>query len=190
MKSYIAVVFVILLLLFAACKDYTPKPVGYNRIDIKEGGLRKYVFPEFSFEYPESVRIDTLKSPDKGEFWFDMVYADYDAVIHCTYLPVTRQSLPKLIEDSYHLAYSHAIKADGIGQEVFRNHEMDVYGILYEINGNVATPFQFFVTDSVRHFLRGSLYYSHKVNPDSVAPVTGYVKKNIEKMMHSFRWER
>lgn len=185
-------IFILLLFVLVAvgCKDYTPKPRGYNRIDIQTDRRAEYLcFPEFSFEYSGAAKIDTLKSPNKGERWFNIVYPEYDAVIHCTYLPVTSTTLPKALEDSYHLAYSHSLKADGINQRLFNDRDKKVSGILYEIGGQVATPVQFFVTDSVRHFLRGSFYYSGKVNTDSVAPVTEYIINDIGRMMGSISWK-
>lgn len=189
MKFYIGIA-ILVLLIAVSCGEptVTPKPMAYNRIDIPVEESKRFSFPLFSFEYPESVRIDTIKSPDKNEFWFNVIYPRYNAVIHCTYLDITPQTLSKALDDSYRLAYSHTLRADGINQHVFDNPTEKVSGILYEIEGDVATPAQFFVTDSVRHFLRGSFYYSSKANPDSVAPVTEYVLKNIQQMMKSIVW--
>ena len=60
--------------------------------------------------------------------------------------------------------------------------------MLYAVEGPVATPLQFFVTDSVDHFMRGSLYFSHKPNPDSVAPVLQRLETDVRIMMESMQW--
>jgi hypothetical protein len=190
MKPYIAGVIFLICVILGACQEYTPKPIGYNRIDIEEDSMKRYNFTDFSFEYPESIRIDIINTKIEKEFWFDIVYPRYNATIHCTYLPITKQTLPKALEDSYHLAYSHTTKADGINQHLYNDPERRVFGILYEIEGDVATPAQFFVTDSVSHFLRGSFYYSAKVDPDSVAPVTEYVLGNICRIINTVKWKK
>lgn len=180
----------LLFLLFASCREYTPKPVGYNRINLPAYKEQRHTFPQFSFAFPDYIRIDTLYSEVQNQYWFNIVYPQFNAVIHCTYLNISKEGFSKAVEDSYHLAYSHAIKADEITQELYTNDEADVSGIIYGIEGNVATPAQFFVTDSIKHFLRGSFYYSDKVNMDSVAPITASVKQDIQRMIETFSWEQ
>lgn len=179
----------LLSLLLVSCQDYTPKPIGYPRIERKEITNAELNFGLFSFQYPTDIRIDTLQSPNQNEIWFNIVYPQYNAIVYCTYLPISKKSLNKALNDSYHMAYSHTLMANDIEQKLFNSHTNNVSGVLYEIGGNVATPLQFFVTDSINHFLRGSLYYSSKTNSDSVAPITQFITKDVEQMMSSFKWE-
>lgn len=109
-------------------------------------------------------------------------------MVYCTYLPISRLTLPKVLDDSYRLAFSHSVKADGIIQQTYSNADSRVSGTVYSIEGNVATPIQFFLTDSVSHFFRGSFYYADKVNSDSVAPITEFVMKDIQEMIDTFSW--
>lgn len=178
-----------ILLLVAACHDYTPKPKGYNRIDDMGVGYVEYDFPKFSFKYSDEIHVDTFPSKVKDEIWFNITYPKYNAVIYCTYLPISKSNLVKVLEDSYRLAFSHALKADEIIQKTYSNKDRNVSGTLYAIEGSVATPIQFFLTDSVSHFFRGSFYYTEKVNQDSVAPITDFVLKDIQEMIHTFTWK-
>lgn len=189
MKHSAAGLLLLSFLLLTSCRDYTPRPVGYNRIDLPEKNTERYTFPQFSFDLPDYIHIDTLPSHISGQYWFNIVYPRYDAVIHCTYLNISKDILPGTIEDSYHLAYSHSLKADEIKQQLYTNKESKVSGIVYEIEGEVATPVQFFATDSLHHFLRGSFYYSAKVNTDSVVPITASVKEDIRQMISTLVWE-
>lgn len=188
-KSFIFIVLLFALLLISSCKEYTPKPKGYNRIDNVEVGYIEHTFPEFSFTYSDQVSIDTLRSKIKDEVWFNISYPKYHAVIYCTYLPVSKLSLSSILEDSYRLAFSHSLKADEIIQKTYSNENKKVSGTVYSIEGNVATPIQFFLTDSVSHFFRGSFYYTEKVNSDSVAPITELVLKDIQGMIDTFSWK-
>ena len=45
---------------------------------------------------------------------------------------------------------------------------------MYDLKGNTASSLQFFVTDSTRNFLRGSLYFNAEPNKDSLAPVMDF----------------
>ncbi len=188
-NSINAIALLMLLAFVPACNEYTPKPKGYNRIDNVEGETVEYNFPKFSFRYSDQVHIDTLQSKEKSEIWFNIVYPKYNAIIYCTYLPVSKLSLPKALEDSYKLAFSHSLKADEIIQQTYSNVDRGVSGTVYSIKGSVATPIQFFLTDSVSHFIRGSFYYAEKVNSDSVAPITGFVMKDIQEMINTFIWQ-
>ena len=84
------------------------------------------------------------------------------------------------------------MKASGIsrirveGSDKSKNHTT---GVLYNLEGPVATPIQFFVTDSTDHFLRGSLYFDLAINSDSTAPVTERLLRDVEHLMSTVSWE-
>ena len=84
---------------------------------------------------------------------------------------------------------NHISKADAISEQVFSDPENKVYGILYDLKGNTATAVQFFVTDSTRHYFRGSLYFMSEPNPDSIAPVNEFFRKDIIHMIETLRWK-
>ncbi len=183
------------LLLLNGCNKQAPvpKPLGYNRIDIPVYNYKEYQFDKFKLEYSDLalVSVSTIKRND-AEVWFDISYPSYNAVLHCTYLPFEKENLAKVLEDNHRLVYSHVSMADGIDQQQYTNNENKVSGIIYQIRGNVATPIQFYVTDSDTNFLRGSLYYESgkniRTNLDSVAPVTEMVQKDIEHLMETISW--
>ena len=62
-------------------------------------------------------------------------------------------------------------------------------GIFYELGGNTATALQFYVTDSNRHFMRGSLYFNTKPNRDSLRPAIQFLKKDMLKMIRTLEWQ-
>ena len=55
--------------------------------------------------------------------------------------------------------------------------------------GNAASPVQFFISDSIRHFIRGALYFNALPNPDSIAPVSTYVEQDIIRLIESLEWK-
>lgn len=165
--------------LFFRCggdKDYVPKPIGYNRIEKPHYIYNYYQQPRYSFEYADIAKINEEKDSLN---WFNIVYPNYKAIVYCSYLPINKQTLNKALEDSYHLAYSHTIMAEAINGNTYSDDARHIGGMLYQLDGNVATPIQFFVTDSTSHFLRGSLYYTEHFNLDSVAPITDFIKDDI-----------
>jgi gliding motility-associated lipoprotein GldD len=116
-----------------------------------------------------------------NDCWYDMVFARYSATLYLSYLPV-EANFGELLEDSHSFVYKHSVKADAILEQTIENGD-GTGGVLVEIGGNSATPLQFFVTDSVRHFLRGSLYFNSTPNRDSLNPLIEFFKKDIEHLM-------
>lgn len=182
-------IIVILFALLASCKgdSSTPKPKAYGKINVPVYGYKEQLFDRFAFDCSELTTTQAVQGNGKG-YWFDIVYHHFNATIYCTYLPITAQQLPQVLEDSYRLAYSHSSMAKAIEQQMFSNPEAKVSGIIYRIEGEVASPVHFFATDSVANFLRGSFYYSQQMKADSVAPITEFITKDIEQLMESLRW--
>jgi hypothetical protein len=52
----------------------------------------------------------------------------------------------------------------------------------------VATAHQFFVTDSVRHFLRGALYFDATPNADSLGIVNDFLLTDLKHMVNTLQW--
>ncbi len=174
----------------ASCRrDYTPKPRGYFRIDLPEHAYRAYQSScPFRFEYPVYAKIQADRDPGAEPCWFNIVYPQFRGQIHMSYKEVNG-NIDNLIEDARGLVYKHAIKADAIGEQLYTNEEKQVYGILYDIDGNAASSVQFFLTDSTRHFIRGALYFNSIPNADSLAPVIRFCRQDIVHLIESFSWE-
>ena len=66
--------------------------------------------------------------------------------------------------------------------------EREVYGILYDVEGEVASQLQFFLTDSTDYFFRGALYFNCRPNPDSLAPVLNFIHSDVEKLIETITW--
>ena len=55
--------------------------------------------------------------------------------------------------------------------------------------GNAASPIQFYVTDSTRHFINGSVYFNVKPNYDSILPAVNYLEKDIKTFIGTLKWK-
>lgn len=187
---------ILLTIILYSCNDnYTPKPKGFFRIELQD---KTYIpfnsnnYP-FSFEIASVSRIinfENAENKDAENNWFDIYYPFYKARIYCTYTPLTREKFRAVSEDSYRFVYRHSIKADAIGEEVFSYPEKRTSGILYTLSGNTASPVQFIVTDSTRHFFRGALYFDDCIpNQDSLRPVINYIYDDIFHLIDTFNWK-
>ena len=166
-----------------------PKPKGYFRIDFPEKNYEVWnqSYP-FSFEYLKGARVIEDKSRLAEQYWLNVEYPKYNATLHLSYKEVN-ENLEKYLEDSHRLVYKHAIKADAIDGTNYIDEEQNVYGLVYRIQGNAASSVQFIATDSLKHFLRGSLYFNNHPNSDSLSPVIQYIDKDIVHLMESLKWK-
>lgn len=173
------------------CRErYTPKPYGYFRIDFPE--KRWQMLPEgypYRFEMAAEAIVEPDRDKDAEPGWINVTYPQYNAKIHLSYKPITADtSLAHYLNDCHHLAYTHTIKAESINEKLFQREKL--LGIVYFIEGNTASSTQFFVTDSLRHFLRGSLYFNQHPDQDSLAPVIQYLREDIVKLMETVEFPK
>ena len=94
----------------------------------------------------------------------------------------------QLIKDAEKLTYKHTVKADHIEMHPFEDVEKKIYARLFTLTGDVASPIQFQVTDSIKNFIYGSLYFKTTPNYDSILPAIDYVKKDITHLIESLEW--
>jgi gliding motility-associated lipoprotein GldD len=184
--------------ILSGCRDVAvPKPKGYFRIDLpaKEYTVfndtaRLGGYLPLSFEYPKYGRISFDESVNPEPGWFNIDFPAYKARIYLTYKDINND-LENLMEQTYRMnVKNHISKADAINEQVISNPENKVYGILYDLKGNTATAVQFFVTDSVKHFIRGSLYFKSEPNPDSLAPVNEFFREDILHLIETLKWKK
>ena len=120
--------------------------------------------------------------------WFNLEYPAFNATLHISYAPL-HNDFGKRSEDARNLAMKHIVKANDINELFFENDTAKVYGMIYDFEGSTASTYQFFLTDSTNHFFRGSLYFNVIPNPDSVAPVSAFIKEDIRHLLTTFRWK-
>ncbi|WP_035464480.1 gliding motility lipoprotein GldD [Algoriphagus vanfongensis] len=177
--------------LLSACEqNYLPKPPGYNRID-----LPSHSFSTLDGEYPYSleyskhgrVEPDSFNLDEKN--WININYQDFDAKVHLTYRPINEQyDFRSLSTDAFNLTAKHQQKAYGISENVLITPE-GYTGVVAELSGEVPTQFQFFVTDSTEHFLRGALYFNTSMKNDSLSPVIEFIKVDLAHLMNSVKFQ-
>lgn len=186
------------LFLFGACKqEYVPKPKAYPRITFPEHSYTAFNNNEcpFTFEYPvygKIVKKDSLRLAKTAEnpCWMNIDFADFNADLYLSYRQIDskEKTLPKLINDAYTMNAKHVIKADFIEDSLFvtQNH---VYGVFYSVGGDAASAMQFYLTDSMRHFMWASFYVKATPNEDSIAPVNRFFEKDLQHMINTFKWK-
>jgi gliding motility-associated lipoprotein GldD len=180
----IIVLFIITLTVFSCKDDVVPKPTSYLRLDYAEA---KYVNFENQCPFAFEMNADAVIKGEEN-CGFTILYPRMKATIYLTYKPVNGD-INKLLRDAQKLTYEHVIKADDILEQPYLNPDKKLYGMFYQVDGNAATNSQFYITDSIRHFVTGSVYFYAKPNFDSIMPAASYIKNDMQHLMETIKWK-
>jgi gliding motility-associated lipoprotein GldD len=179
------IIALLVTLTLISCGDETiPKPKGQLRLEYPSPTYEKLA-SDCNFTFDVNTNAETKT---KQECAIELHYPKMKATVYLTYKKVNGD-IENLLRDAQKLTYEHAIKADDIMVQPFLNSEKRVYGMFSEVGGNAATNSQFYLTDSTKHFLTGSMYFYAKPNFDSILPAASYIKEDIRRIMESFEWK-
>ena len=199
-KIYLLSSIIYVMITCVACNQVSsPKPYGYYRITVPDTAyvpfenyhLSSINYHLSSYPYSFALSRNAVVQPrtDVDEpYWINLYYPALDATIHCSYKPVQR-NLRELTNDALEFVYRNASFANAIPEREYSHPEAQVYGVLFDLEGNTASSCQFFVTDSTKHFFRASVYCNCPPNADSLAPVYDYLRTDVMRMVESFEWK-
>jgi gliding motility-associated lipoprotein GldD len=195
MKPRIVTVSIVILFIITACNsEYTPRPRGYFKIELPKKKYRVFDQPgyPYTFEYPVygNVIKDSLffdRHPE-NPYWTNIDFPEFNARIHLSYKQIGKNKFDSLVNDAFTLSYKqHTYKASSIQPQEFTTPNGSA-GVYFTLKGNAATGNQFFITDSVSHFLRWALYVSATPNSDSLQPVNDFLKQDLWRLLNTLKW--
>lgn len=177
---------IVLLFVFIGCKDdILPKPKAHLRLDYELAKYMTFDSPcAFNFDHNVDTRVTVRENCD-----VKIEYPKMKATVYLTYRKVDN-NIDALLKDAQKLTYEHVIKADDIVETPFINTKDKVYGMFYQVGGNAATNTQFYLTDSIQHFVTGSVYFYAKPNFDSIMPAASYIKDDMQTLMETMQWKK
>jgi len=211
MKNIFILIFVCLLM---CCNStYTSKKQGYYKIDFPKKEYTTFDQPgyPYTFEYPvySTIAKDSsyFDSTSKNPFWINIVFPTFNGKIFISYKDIGGTSVykvknangsyrdsigkndfEKMVNDSYNLTYKNDIKAYSIQDSVMHTPN-GITGIFFHLSGNVATANQFFLSDTLHHFLRGALYFDATPNEDSLRPVNAFLQQDMRHLINTLKWK-
>lgn len=180
----------LLLILFiiigvSSCKEETVvKPSAQLRLEYP---VQEYemIDSDCAYGFMKNVHAAIEMKANCG---MNISYPKMNATIYLSYREI-EDNLDSLLYDAQKLTYDHTIKAQGIIEQPRVDSVSNVFGMLYMINGNAATQSQFYVTDSVQHFVNGAVYFEAKPNFDSLYPAVMYLREDVRRIMETIRWK-
>lgn len=164
-----------------------PRPKGYFRIALHDTSYRSVELPcPLAIGVSQSAWVEPVQEFPPDSCWFNLVYPDYKARVHCTYAGAVQ--LEPVVEDAFQLAYEHEVKADAI-QVSHREYESGGMAVKWALAGDAASPIQFLCTDGSDRFVRGALYFEVRPNGDSLAPVVERIDADLDYFMANLSWK-
>jgi len=189
----------LVLIIMSSCggeQVNTPKPRMYPRVTYPEQTYEAFKLDvcNFSFQKPAYAKVKTgikfFGEKSSHPCWFDLDLEEFDGSIHFSYIPIEDEnSLDKLVADAFRIVEQHNSKAE-YREEVLIDNINGVHGLQFNLEGPVASPINFFVTDTLNHFVRASLYFNTAVDPDSIAPVLDFVTRDVQEIVKTFEWKK
>jgi gliding motility-associated lipoprotein GldD len=213
--KYNTAIFVLCTFYFilSSCNStYTSKKNGYFKVDFPE---RKYVsfqqegFP-YTFEYPAYAKVikdsTYFDSNPENPYWINIDFPQFGGRIFLSYKIIGGKAIYKIkqqdgtykdsaavnvfdnmVNDAFNLTNKNQAITNAIKDSLMHTPN-GVTGVFFKVGGNAATAKQFFLSDTIKNFIRGALYFDVTPNADSMRPVQDFLQADIEHMINTFRW--
>ena len=174
---------------FFACNEYElPKQKGFLRIEFEEPQYKKFEQLNSFSDFYYNTSLVQIKS--KGDNDLSLNYTDLNLSIDLKHAKIYNSNdFNNRMVDFNLILDTHVKKSNGIFLKEYQNKNNNVIGKIYEISGNVASPIQFYLTDSLSNFLRGSLNLNSSAKYDSIYPSIQYIKNDILVLFETINWK-
>ena len=174
--------------IFYSCVDSNlPKQSAFLRIE----------FPEPNYIAPNEIKLPihfyyNLSAADVNVTNSKQFYLNYpkmNLIVDMSLNKITkREDLENNFRDFSLTLETHSKKSNGVFIREYENLNNRVYAKIFELRGDVASPIQFYLTDSTSNFINGSLNLKFKSKYDSIFPTIQYVKNDILVLVESLNW--
>jgi gliding motility-associated lipoprotein GldD len=191
MNKKIAALFGFIIFIASGClqkdQNITPKPKGYFRLAVPEHQYRKFdTLPPFTFEYAATAEVTV--EPKSDNYWITIHYPQLNASLNMTYMPV-KHSLRELMIEQEKFIEFHISQGKADDVEFSLVQDSALFGKIYNLKGKeVATPMQFWLSDSAHNWLRASLYFNFVPNNDSLQPIIDFLHEDMLHLINTFQW--
>lgn len=173
------------IVIYASCDDAYPRQKGYVRITIPESEYRD--FNQCSFSTLISTDALVKQIPNK-DCWFRISYPSLKADLHFSYVEINN-NFADLVNSVHEIKDRHNQVATYIPEEAIFNSDSSANGISFKIQGKkAASPLNFYLTDSTKHFVTASLYFNHSPNNDSIQPIIKHILNDVDTMVYNWKW--
>jgi gliding motility-associated lipoprotein GldD len=184
-------IFALLALLLLACGEehLIPKPPTYLKLELPGHQYESYVDScGYSFDLPTIYTVEKAPTTDENLCHRRIQLGALNGTVYFRYWDMT-QPLSFYVNNANDEIDRHKGKALEITDNRILRFSERVFGALFQLDGDVATPFQFYLTDSTERFVYGEVLFNSSPNYDSIKPSLNYLKKDLEQLLETFKWE-
>ena len=181
-------------IIFSSCNDPAPvpKPPTYLNINFPDHTY-SYVKGDCPYEFKLSslYNYKTIENSKLNSCIQEIDLGPLKGSLYLYYIALpSKDSLAEIINFANDKVDEHKIIADKIEFVQIIDSKNSVFGTFFELKGNVATNFQFYLTDSSQNFVRGEVLLNCRPNYDSLRPSLDYLKVDLLEMVHNFKWRK
>ena len=189
MRNYIFIIFIV----FFGCENYfLPKESAYLRLDYPKPEYELLDDKEFPFFFEANSRLSEISDIDINLESIDFIinYNQLNAQINFQYKNVnSKEKLNAYILDLKTAIETHSMMANSVKIKDYSLKEKNIFGRIFDLSGSVASPYQFYLTDSINNIISGFVYFNIKPNYDSILPAINYIENDIIYLIESFDWK-
>jgi len=189
MRNYIFIIFIV----FFSCENYfLPKESAYLRLDYPKPEYELIDDKEFPFFFEANSRLSEISDIDINLESIDFIinYNQLNAQINFQYKNVnSKEKLNAYILDLKTAIETHSMMANSVKIKDYSLKEKNIFGRIFDLSGSVASPYQFYLTDSINNIISGFVYFNIKPNYDSILPAINYIENDIIYLIESFDWK-
>jgi len=166
-----------------------PKPPTFLNIELPAHSYKKLnTSCPYEFDISTLYQVRDVYEGKKLTCHKDILFGKLNGTLHFSYI-IMEKPLKDYINYAIDKVDDHKIKASDIKDSQIIRTKDRVYGTIFELKGDVASPFQFYLTDSVTRFISGVVYMNARPNYDSIKPSLDYIKKDLDRMLNTFKWK-
>ena len=167
-----------------------PKPSTYLRTSLPDHKYTK-IDDEcpYTFELSSYFSYTNVLENGQQTCHKDITLGPLNGIISFSYIEMERP-LKDYVNYAIDKVEDHKVKASDIDDKQIIRPGSKVYGTFFELKGNVASPFQFYLTDSTDRFVSGVVYFNTRPNYDSLRPSLEYLKQDLMHLMETFEWKK
>jgi gliding motility-associated lipoprotein GldD len=181
-------------IIFSSCNDPAPvpKPPTYLNINFPD---HSYTFVKgdcpYEFKLASLYTYKTIENSNFNSCIQEINLGPLNGSLYLYYIALpSKDSLAEIINFANDKVDEHKIIADKIEFVQIIDPKNSVFGTFFELKGNVATNFQFYLTDSSQNFVRGEVLLNCRPNYDSLRPSLDYLKVDLLEMVNNFKWRK
>ena len=190
MRNLIYICFIIML----GCDNYLmPKQSAYLRLDYLDPQYQLTENNEFPFLFETNNVLSNISDININDESIDFIvkYDKLNGQINFQYNNVdSKETLNTYIMDLKKSIETHSIMASSIRIRDYVLEENNIYGRIFDLSGDVASPYQFYLTDNKNNIISGFVYFNTKPNYDSILPAINYIENDIINLIESFSWKK